>query len=121
DAALARFRRQMHDFHTAFAHVSHEPAGEMLFAHMGSGVAVVDHGDRDNELDMPVQVLLHTWKSKEDEVRYKSRKGDEYEGLFLGPVREMEALGVQRQEGQVLLEPVRENVVEEGGRRCAVM
>ena len=69
---------------------------------------------REKGVKMMVHVLLHAWKSKDDESRYKSKDADEYERLLLKPLREAERLGVEWNEEQVLLEDL-EPIGEDGG------
>lgn len=45
------------------------------------GLAEVNHGEKG--VKMVVHVLLHTWKNKDNELRFKSKDDDEYVRLFL--------------------------------------
>ena len=113
---LGAFGRQIHSFHTSFAHVSHDPPKEMLSANRGWSQGLVERGE--NGVKMMVHVLLDTWKSKGDELRFKNEGGGKYESMFLRPMREVEGLGVEYEEEQVLLEPVSSETAKEGKSCC---
>lgn len=102
DEQLATFNQVIRNFHSAFAHVSHEPSLEMLSAQSGWGLRVVDRGGKG--VKMMVFVSLHTWTSKDNELAYKN--GGEYERLFLKPLLGAEAFGVEWDEEQVVFERV---------------
>ena len=70
---------------------------------------------------MVMHVLLHTWKSKEDELRYKGNEDGEYESMFIRPMREVEALGLEYEEEQVLLEPINSEAAKEEKSSCSLM
>ena len=70
---------------------------------------------------MVTHVLLHTWKSKEDEVRYKGNEDGEYESMFLRPMREAAALGLEYEEEQVLLERINGEAVRVEKSSCGSM
>lgn len=61
----------------------------------------------EKRVKMMVHVLLHTWEAEDDELGFESQDGDEYERLFLKPLREAEMLGVEWNEEQVLFEPIK--------------
>lgn len=84
----------------------------MLSAESGWGLGVVDRGGKG--VKMMVFVSLHTWTSKDKELTYKN--GGEYERLFLRPLKEVEAFGVEWDEEQVVFERV-VPVVPRSGRR----
>lgn len=69
------------------------------------GLEEVKRGEK--RVKMMVHVWLHTWKAEDDELRFESKDGDEYERLFLKPLREAEMLGVEWNEEQVLFEPIK--------------
>ena len=70
---------------------------------------------------MRAYVLLHTWKSKEDELRYKKEKADDYEHMLLKPLKKVEDLGGEWQEEQVMFEPLAVKAAKEGKGCCGVM
>lgn len=115
DEQLATFNRVIRNFHSAFAHASHEPPLEMLSAESGWGSGVVDLGGKG--VKMMVFVSLHTWTSKDKELTCEN--GGEYERLFLRPLQEAEAFGVEWDEEQVIFERVGlgVSVVPRSGRR----
>lgn len=72
---------------------------------------------------MVVHVLLHTWKNKDNELRFKSKDDDEYVRLFLWPLLEVEVLGVEWDEEQMLFDPIKGggNTGKDGKGLCGVM
>lgn len=118
DTELATFGRQIHDFQTSFAHVSHDDPLEMILGRRGWASGTVERGIEMKK--MMVHVLVHEWKSKSDEQAYK--EGGQYEQLFLSPLREAERLGLEWELMQVFLEPIPEQRDEERkGRSCELM
>ena len=118
--AVTTFGKEMHDFSSMFAHVSHHgpPAGSMISSTRGCGVGdgIAREGKK-----MVVHVLMHTWKNLEEGRRYKKREGGEYEKCFLQPSKEVAKVGLEWEMVQSGLEPVKG--VEEGreGRNCSLM
>ena len=119
DKELEVFARQIISFQTSFAHISHQPANEMIRASRGWGEEQVERGEKAGKMVM--HVLLHTWKSKEIELRYKGREDGEYESMFLRPMRELGALGVEYEEEQVLLERVKAEAARKEKSCCGLM
>lgn len=99
DAKLALFGRQIHRFNNTFAHVSHEAAGEMIFASRGWSLGESEDG----ETKEVVHVLVHVWKNADDERRYKHGEDKKYERFLLEPLREAESLGVEWSEIRMLM------------------
>ena len=100
--------------------MSHEPAGPMISSSRGWGVEEIGRGEHGRKT--VVHILVHTWRSREEERRYKEGKNGEYESLFLKPLREVERLGVALEMVQVGLEPVRVKEKGDGERKqCSVI
>lgn len=100
--------------------MGHEPAGLMISSSRGWGVEAIERGEQGRK--MVVHILVHTWRSREEERRYKEGKDGEYERLVLKPLREVERLGVTLEMVQVGLEPVRMKEKGDGERKqCSVM
>lgn len=59
---------------------------------------------------MVVHILVHTWRSREEERRYKEGKDGEYERLVLKPLERLEMV-------QMRLEPVLVKEKEDGERK----
>lgn len=91
----------------------------MISANRGWGHEQVKRGEK--AVKMVTHVLLHTWKSKEDELRYKGKEDGEYESIFLRPVRGAAALGLEYEEEQVLLEPIDGGAAKEEKSSCGLM
>ena len=90
----------------------------MLSGRRGWALREVEHGI--GKKKMMVHVLVHTWKSQNDEQTYK--EGEQYETLFLSPLRKAERLGLEWELMQILLEPIHEQRVETGkGCSCDLM
>ena len=119
DEELEAFARQIISFQISFAHISHGPTNEMIWSNRGWGEEQVERGEKAGKMVM--HVLLHTWKSKEVELSYKGREDGEYESMFLRPMRELEALGLEYEEEQVLLEPVIDEVARNEKCCCGLM
>ena len=91
----------------------------MVSGSRGWGIPEIQ--SRHNGVKMRAYVLLHTWKSKEDELRYKKEKADDYEHMLLKPLKKVEDLGGEWQEEQVMFEPLAVKAAKEGKGCCGVM